>query len=187
MHLLLFEWFFLDRFVVFKETFMKKLPILHNAYFPMTLWLMITILETFDLPVKSPKNLLHMSLRSGLMLSCISSLVRWIPNSSSTPGNVLSTSPTTCHTLEQYKHIFVFNHEFWLHPIIHIQFVIQKEWHSLAPYSLPESHMIYTWTKTYWTFNACFSNQDFREQLPNYTCKIFLYDSLPEDTKTKRA
>ena len=48
------------------------------------------------LPVKSPKNLLQTSRRSGRMLSFFSSFVSEIPSSSQTLGKLSSTSPTIC-------------------------------------------------------------------------------------------
>lgn len=51
-----------------------------------------------DLPVNSPKNFLQTSRRRGRMFSFSSSLVRWMPSSSSVLGRVVSTSPTTCET-----------------------------------------------------------------------------------------
>lgn len=59
---------------------------------------LFTTICGIHLPLKSPRNLLQMSLRRGRMLIFISSLVNLIPSSSSTAGRVVSTSPTTCTT-----------------------------------------------------------------------------------------
>lgn len=54
-------------------------------------------------PVNSPKKRLQTSRSRGRMLSLSSSLVRWIPNSSSTRGSEVSTSPTTYRQVWEIK------------------------------------------------------------------------------------